>query len=118
MIPTTMKWLAPSAVRYRVRIAFLAHLVGAVVAYALAWAVRFDGFTPTEYLPPALRALPALLVLRGAFVYRYALMRGMCRYFGSSDVRRIAWAVGMSEAVFVVMCSLQRPGISPVPCSF
>jgi FlaA1/EpsC-like NDP-sugar epimerase len=108
-----MKWLAPSAVRYRIRIAFLAHLVGAVVAYVLAWAVRFDGFTPAEYLLPALRALPALLVLRGAFVYRYALMRGMCRYFGSSDVRRIAWAVGISEAVFVAYVLFAEAGHFP-----
>ena len=103
MAAQSMKRMVPHIVRHRVQIAFLAHLFCAVIAYMAAWLVRFDGTLPREYLSPALLALPGLIGIRGLFVYRYGLMRGMCRYFGAADVQRIARAVLASEAIFVVL---------------
>jgi FlaA1/EpsC-like NDP-sugar epimerase len=115
MIPRTMRQLAPYLVRSRFYIAFAGHLVGAAVAYVAAWWLRFDGAVSPEYQRPALLALPVLVGIRGVFVYRHGLMRGMSRYFGSRDVLRIGWAVGLSEAVFLAYVFI-APG-KPFPRS-
>lgn len=101
--------LVPQLVRYRVAIAFLAHLAGAAAAYGLAWLVRFDGVVPDDYRGLALWALPLLLTIRGVCVYWRGLMRGMCRYFSIQDACSIVWVVVVSEAFFVA-CMAILPG--------
>lgn len=69
-----------------------AHLALWGAAFWLSFVLRFDGKVPKEWVSPALRALPLLLVLRATIFWWSGLFHGLLRYAGMAELRAIVRA--------------------------
>ncbi|MGD9787025.1 MAG: polysaccharide biosynthesis protein [Sulfuricellaceae bacterium] len=83
----------------RAALAFIHDLIAVVVAWCAAFWLRFNFDMPAPYETGMLRTLlwvaPLQLVLFGQF----GLYRGMWRYVGVHDLKRIVFAVGLGAIV-------------------
>lgn len=79
----------------------LTHPVLIALAYAGAYALRFDFRIPPEQLERWVVTLPYLLVIRMVAFHRFGLFRGYWRHVGLRDLLHLTAAVTLGSAVFV-----------------
>jgi len=65
-----------------------------------AFALRFEGDIPPDYVQLFLRGLPIVLVIYGGGLAVFGIQRGLWRYVGLHDLGRILWASVISSVVF------------------
>ncbi len=89
----------------------------AIVAAAneIAFRLRFDGATPVWAQAVQWQALPVLLLMRAVLFAPFGLYRGMWRYAGLWELRKIVIAVGLSTGVFFMFTAVA--GIAQYPRS-
>jgi len=73
-----------------------------VLAYTLAFLVRFDFSLPAEYRSVFFQALPLLLLTKLSSLYFFDLFRGLWRYVGIDDILRILRASIVATVLFVL----------------
>lgn len=77
------------------------------LANVTAFALRFDGTVPPEYLSMALQSLPAVLIVFGSCLWAFGIHRGLWRYVGLHDLGRILWAsIAGMVALYIVLHGL------------
>ena len=64
-----------------------------------AFALRFEGDIPPDYVQLFLRGLPIVLVIYGGGLVVFGIQRGLWRYVGLHDLGRILWASVISSVV-------------------
>jgi len=75
-------------------------IVGCTLGLALAYAVRFDGFSwPTGQAESFLRFLPIALILKLAVLYSAGLYRRLWRHAGVVELERIGLATAIAGAL-------------------
>ena len=65
-----------------------------------AFALRFEGDIPSEYVQLFLWGLPVVLAIYGIGLVAFGIHRGLWRYVGLHDLGRILWASVVSSAMF------------------
>jgi FlaA1/EpsC-like NDP-sugar epimerase len=85
---------------YRRTLLAVAHdVVATMLAWSLAYSLRFNLALPPEYFPILETTLPWVVPLQGMIFWRFGLYRGVWRYASLNDLRRIALAVMLSSVV-------------------
>ncbi len=85
---------------HRSLLVLLTQLSLILAANLTAFALRFDGEIPREYVAVMWWYAPAVLVVFGAGLWIFGIHRGLWRYVGIHDVGRIFGAALASAAVF------------------
>lgn len=101
-------------VRYMHRrsVAFFVYTGVTVLAYALAFLLRFEFVWPAEYTLTFVASLPLLVLVRHACHQFFRLTTGRWRFVGVDDILRLAAATLVGSAVFF---GLTRGGLFPRP---
>jgi len=99
-------WLA----RHHGTWALLAQLLAALVAQALALALRFDGAPPASVRALALHALPLLLVARLVWLRVFRLDRDLWSHLGPGEAANVTASVALGTLTFWGLVSLFFPG--------
>jgi len=94
-----------------------AHLFFTVLAYTLAFLIRFDFSMPREFLPVFFQALPLLVVTKLASLYFFDLFRGLWRYVGIADIVQIVRASLVGTVLFILANVFIRGGNAVFPRS-
>ncbi len=79
-------------IAYRSVLVFGAQWLLIALANMTAFALRFDGAVPPEYLQVGLKSLPVVLLVFGSSLWVFGIQRGLWRYVGLHDLGRILWA--------------------------
>ena len=69
-------------------------------ANVTAFALRFEGDIPPDYVRLFLWGFPIVLAIYGVGLVAFGIQRGLWRYVGLHDLGRILWASVVSSAVF------------------
>ena len=81
-----------SLLRHRLLLVLAAQVTLIVTANLLAFLFRFEGDIPPYYRELAWQALPIVLIVHMAGLWAFDLWRGLWRYVGLHDLKRILWA--------------------------
>ncbi|MGI6302386.1 MAG: hypothetical protein ACOX52_15225, partial [Verrucomicrobiota bacterium] len=92
----------PLFLRYRRLFIILLHALLAMLVYALAFALRFDGVIPEQFFPLFLKTLPGAVILKVVIMDVFKLHRGLWRYVSLDDLVRLVKAVTVSTVCFVL----------------
>jgi FlaA1/EpsC-like NDP-sugar epimerase/lipopolysaccharide/colanic/teichoic acid biosynthesis glycosyltransferase len=92
-----------SVVKHRRPIVMTIHLILVILAYYLAWQLRFDGRIPPREMQLFWQFLPWLLFIRAIFFAVFRLYQGLWRYTSLWDGASIVAAVLLSVAPFVLV---------------
>ncbi len=87
---------------YRSVLVLLTKLTLILAANLTAFALRFDGDIPPEFVTIMWRYMPYLLLVFGAGLWLFGVQRGLWRYVGIHDVSRIFGAAFAGAAFFYV----------------
>ena len=79
-----------------------------------AFALRFEGDIPPDYVQLFLWGLPIVLAIYGIGLVAFGIQRGLWRYVGLHDLGRILWASVVSSWCSTVWCMVSLGG-SPIP---
>ncbi|HEX6533926.1 MAG TPA: nucleoside-diphosphate sugar epimerase/dehydratase [Gemmatimonadaceae bacterium] len=93
-------------VRHRRLLVLLAHAAITMVAYRVAFALRFDGLVPAEAVRAFWQSLPMLLVIRLAAVAQFGLHRGYWRHVGQQDLIDLTLATTAGTVCFAAAVAL------------
>ncbi|MEI7752591.1 MAG: nucleoside-diphosphate sugar epimerase/dehydratase [Candidatus Omnitrophota bacterium] len=111
-----LEGVKPYVLRWRFFFIVTAHLFFIVLAYTLAFLMRFDFSLPSEVRPVFFRALTLVVVIKLSCLYFFDLFRGLWRYVGITDVLRILRA-SVVATVFFVLANVFILGGAPFPRS-
>ena len=89
-----------SVLRYRSVLVICTQLGLIAAANVTAFALRFEGDIPSDYVRLFLWGLPIVLVIYGVGLVAFGIQRGLWRYVGLHDLGRILWASVISSGVF------------------
>lgn len=79
------------------------HLSIGIIAFVLAFLVRFDFHAiPWRYVELMLQSLPIAVGIKGVAVIYFGLTSGLWRYVGINDLSRILKAVAASSVAFLI----------------
>jgi len=99
---------------YRTLLVILHDLAVAVLAWVLAYLLRFNFAIPEKFLETLWQTLPWVVVLQALLFHRFGLYRGVWRFASLPDLRRILFAVGTSAlAVAALIPFLQLSFVVP-----
>src|SRR6185295_16456255 len=96
--------------KYRRLLVVALHITMIVVTSYTAFALRFDGSIPANYLLVWWQALPLLIVVRSVVFAPLRLYEGLWRYAGIWDLRNIIIGVAASSGVFYPIALWLLPG--------
>ena len=88
-----------------------------VLAYSLAYLIRFEGSISLQEMGQLKAALPFVVPLKLVCFFIFGLYRGMWRYTSLLDLRKVFIATGIASAV-IVFSSFTSIAfrVIPVPC--
>ncbi|GAB7521200.1 polysaccharide biosynthesis protein [Paraburkholderia sp. 2C] len=101
MIKVKARWLSISA--------FVFDLLAVVLAWTLAYIIRFNGPVPEQFAHGGLEALMWVLVVYAVLFRSYGLYRGMWVFASLPDLMRIAKAVAVGALVVMIGSVLLQP---------
>ena len=78
---------------------FLSDVLGVVLAWWLAYLVRFNFVVPPEFMPAAMVGLGVAVVVQGTILRAFGLYRGVWVFASLPDLLRIARAVAVATLV-------------------
>lgn len=99
----TLGFIEQSGYRKRQLIAFLVLASATTVAYASAYAIRFDFVWNSDYTQTFLWTLPVLVASRYAAQLTFRLTTNRWRFIGVNDVLRLALATAAGTALFFLL---------------
>ena len=92
--------LPPSLIRYRRPLVFSAHAALTVIAYAAAFALRFDGQVPMSAVRAFGDTVLVLVAMRLALFTLFGMHRGFWKHFSLHDLITLGKAVGLGTLCF------------------
>lgn len=92
--------------RHRQIVVFGLQLVLFALAYAVAYALRFDFAVPAESQRILWMTLPVILAIKSVVFWSYGLNRGLWRYVSVHDLERIVKAATVSSLFFLAVVFL------------
>ena len=87
-------------VKLRRAIILVAHIVLIILAYALAFILRFEWQIPPPYLSLFVNTLALIVIVKGMVFYLFGLYQGIWRYVSMEDLLNILKATIVSSALF------------------
>ena len=87
-------------VKLRRAIILVAHIVLIILAYALAFILRFEWQIPSPYLNLFISTLALIVIVKGMVFYLFGLYQGLWRYVSMEDLLNILKATIVSSALF------------------
>ena len=101
------------SVGWRTLLALIHDLAACVLAWMVAFWLRFNLEIPDFYLELALKTLPAVIPIHAVLFWSLGLYRGIWRYASLPDLRRILVAVGVGAVavptlLFMLQVSVPR----------
>jgi FlaA1/EpsC-like NDP-sugar epimerase len=96
--------------RIRTLLAVLHDVAAIVLAWSVAYLLRFNFDVPSNFSSELRHAAGWVVVLQMVFFWRFGLYRGIWRYASLGDLRRIMLAVVLSSAAIPLMFWLLRLG--------
>jgi len=90
--------------------AFAWDLAMAMLAWAAAFWLLFDFDVPAAAAAMTMRLLPAVALIHAALFYAFGLQRGLWRYAGVMELRRIVLAVASAALAVPLLLRLFRMG--------
>lgn len=91
--------------------------VAAIVAWYLAYWLRFNTEVPPYIVPNMVSAMLWVVPLQTAIFFASGMYRGMWRYASVADLQRITVAVGLSTLTIAMVLLMLPPQDPPVPRS-
>ena len=73
-------------VKLRRAIILVAHIVLIILAYALAFILRFEWQIPPPYLSLFVNTLALIVIVKGMVFYLFGLYQGIWRYVSMEDI--------------------------------
>src|SRR5689334_17267653 len=101
MIKVKARWLSVSA--------FVFDLWAVVLAWTLAYIIRFNGPVPEQFAHGGLEAMMWVLVVYAVLFRSYGLYRGMWVFASLPDLLRIGKAVSVGALVVMIGSVLLQP---------
>ncbi|MCC6139085.1 MAG: polysaccharide biosynthesis protein [Nitrospira sp.] len=86
--------------RFRAGLVVATHLALIVAAHLTAFVLRFEGDIQPPFDQIMWRYVPLVLLMYWGGLWAFGIQRGLWRYVGLHDIRRIFWASTASAAVF------------------
>ena len=84
---------------WRTLLAFAHDLTACVVAWLLAFWLRFNFDIPADFFKHAVNTLPLFVCVHAPLFIAFRLYRGLWRFASITDLRRIAMAVGAGAII-------------------
>ncbi|MGB7543612.1 MAG: nucleoside-diphosphate sugar epimerase/dehydratase [Burkholderiales bacterium] len=100
------------ALNRRALLAFGHDVVMSVLAWMLAFWLRFNLDIPADFLQVLVHRLPYVALVHAVVFWALGLYRGLWRYASLPDLQRIVVAVGVSALAVPALLSLLRLGVS------
>lgn len=88
--------------KYRRPLIVLFHFCLVVLAYLLAFLLRFDLELPREYAAIFFKTLPLLIIIKIVTFYYFGIFKGLWRYVGMDDLWQIIKANSVAILVFAI----------------
>lgn len=92
-------------------LAFFHDVIVVMVAWWMAFALRFNFHIPAEFIQYILKTLPVIFVFHGISFYTFGLYKGMWRFASLPDLKRIMRAVGFAALLSASYALLVHPSI-------
>ncbi|ULA65003.1 MAG: putative polysaccharide biosynthesis protein EpsC [Nitrospira sp.] len=86
--------------RFRAGLVVATHLALIVAAHLTAFVLRFEGDIQPPFDQIMWRYMPLVLLMYWGGLWAFGIQRGLWRYVGLHDIRRIFWASTASAAAF------------------
>jgi len=99
-------------VNTRALYAFLHDVIACGIAWCAAYLLRFNFEIPDAFAGGMLDALLLVVLVQAAVFWAFGLYRGMWRFAGLTDLRRIAIAVGVSAAAVSMLLFITQRGLN------
>jgi len=96
---------------WRLLVVFSCDMAAVMIAWALAYLVRFNGAVPSEFMLSGATAGLATLPICAVVFYRLGLYRGIWVFASLPDLARIVRAVTIAALIVTAVCTLL--GLSP-----
>ncbi len=97
--------------RSRTLLAVLHDVVAAILAWSLAYLLRFNFDLPDSYADELRYTLAWVVPLELLIFWRFGLYRGIWRYASTADLRRIVLAVALAAAAIPLLFWMLRLGL-------
>ncbi len=95
----------------RTTLAILHDAVAAILAWSLAYLLRFNFDLPSDYAAELRQTLLWVVPLQMAVFWKFGLYRGIWRYASTADLRRIVLAIMLSAAAIPLLFWMLRLGL-------
>ena len=92
-------------------LALLHDVVVAIVAWVVAYLLRFNFSIPPEHLDHMLQSVGWVVALQGVVFISFGLYRGVWRFASISDLKRIFMAVITASALIIAGLFMLQSGI-------
>ena len=93
----------------RILIVIIHDLVASILAWLLAYWMRFNLDIPTEHFSTAILVLPFVMAIQAILFWRFGLYQGIWRFASIPDLRRIMLAVGVAALAIPAIITLVQP---------
>src|SRR5690606_13253911 len=86
-------------------------VVASMLAWWLAFLLRFNFEVPREYLGMIAQTLPVVVIVQTGVFWYFGLYRGIWRYASLSDFKRIVLSVVVASALVTALLLMLRTGV-------
>ena len=90
-------------IKNRRLVLILTHFIHAVLAYYLAFVIRFESILTSEYLSMMLSYFPVLLIIRLVLFSRAGLYKDMWSYSSIGDMVKVLKSITLGSCIFFVV---------------
>lgn len=97
--------------------AFLHDILAAVLAWVIAYELRFNFEVPSQFTSSMLYVIGWAVPLQAAFFFGFGLYRGVWRFASIPDLKRIMKAIGVSAVAAGALLFMLQPDNVAVPRS-
>lgn len=98
-----------AAINFRTLLAFAHDATAAVVAWMVAYWLRFNLAIPEQFFTSMAQSIVWVVPIQTLIFWRFGLYRGIWRYASLPDLRRIALAVGVSALAIPFVYMMFKP---------
>lgn len=91
--------------------ALLHDVIVAMIAWVVAYLLRFNFSIPVEHIPQMMQSLYWVIPLQASLFVYLGLYRGVWRFASISDLKRILFAVALSATLVTAMLFMFRTGV-------
>lgn len=95
----------------RTALAMLHDVVAAVIAWVVAYLLRFNFAIPVEHFQAMLQSISWVVVLQGAIFITFGLYRGVWRFASVPDLKRLILAIGSAAMLIAALLFMVKTNV-------